>query len=204
MTDVAKTMAPLLAGLGFKKRAGEVFTAGVGDDALGWLGLNRATQHRSAGEVEINPVVGVRHQGVERMVAECRGEKFHPYQPPTVSTPLGYLMPDGRYRAWVFSNDPPVDVVAREITRSIEEHGLPFMRSTAALPELCRRLEEGMGFEHQLVYRRPVALLIAGHPQRAREDLDDALAKLGDRDDLAADELRRFAAVLRQRLDEAR
>lgn len=95
MIDVAKTCAPLLAELGFKKRAGDVFTVDLDEDVLGWLGLNRATEHRPAGEVEINPVVGVRHQVVERIVAECRGEKFHAYQPPTVSTPLGYPVARG-------------------------------------------------------------------------------------------------------------
>ena len=83
--DVVKLVTPLLAELNFRKRAGQIFTAEITDDVLGWLGLNRATRHCPAGEVEINPVVGVRHQGVERIVAECRGEKFHAYQPPTRS-----------------------------------------------------------------------------------------------------------------------
>lgn len=200
--DVVKICAPLLAEVGFKKRAGAVFTVEVDEDVVGWLGLNRATQHRPAGEVEVGPVVGVRHQRVERIVAECRDEGFHPYEPPTVSTPLGYLLPEARYIAWIFGADTPAEDVARGMTSAIEEHGLSFMRTTSTLPELCRRLEEGMGFQHQLAYRRPVALLLAGEGRRARQELDSALDELGDRDDLAAQELRRFAAALRPRMDE--
>ncbi len=51
---------------------------------LGWLGLNRASTHDAGTAVELFPVVGVRHQGVERVVAELRGEKFHQYIPATV------------------------------------------------------------------------------------------------------------------------
>lgn len=202
--DVVKLCAPLLAEVGFKKRAGAVFTVDFDEDVVGWLGLNRATQHLPAGEVEVSPVVGVRHQGVERIVAECRDERFHPYEPPTVSTPLGYLLPEARYIAWTFGADTPADDVAREMTSAIEEHGLSFMQRTSTLPELCRRLEEGMGFQHQLAYRRPVALLLAGQDRRARQELDSALDELGDRDDLAAQELRRFAVALRRRMDEVR
>lgn len=199
--DVIKSVTPLLAELNFRKRAGQIFTAEIADDVLGWLGLNRATQDRPAGEVEINPVVGVRHQGVERIVAECRGERFHAYQPPTVSTPLGYLLPESRYRAWVFSSDQSAEGVVQEMVRAIEQYGVSFMSSAVALPELCRRLDEGMGFEHQVMYRRPVAWLLAGDPQQASSILDETLAKLADRSDVAAEEFRRFGASLKSRFE---
>lgn len=200
--DVGKICAAVLAELGFKKRAGDVFTLDVDEEVLGWLGLNRATRHRPAGEVEINPVVGVRHQGVERIVAECRGARFHAYQPPTVVVPLGYLLPEARYTAWFFGAGVSADDVARDMSAAIERHGLPFIHSTTALPELCRRLEEGLGFEHELAYRRPVALLLAGENRRAREELEATLTELDDRADLTAEELRRFTAALRSRIDE--
>src|SRR5690242_10447195 len=92
----------MLGAYGFRKRAGQVLTAELAPDVLGWIGLNRATKHRAPGEVEINPVVGVRHQAVERLVAELLGIKFHAYVPPTVCTPLGYLLPEARFRSWLF------------------------------------------------------------------------------------------------------
>jgi hypothetical protein len=85
----------------------------------------------------------------------------------------------------------------------VKEHGIPFMRSTAAVPELCRRLEERKGFDEQLAYRRPVALLLAGQRRRAREMLHGLVESLGDRDDLAAAGFRRFATALGSRLDDA-
>ncbi len=192
-------VAQRLQGLGFKKRAGVVFTREVAGDVLGWLGLNRASRHSPSGEFEVNPVVGIRHQGVERVVAELRGEKFHAYQPPTVSSPLGYLMPGARYRAWMVSSAAGSESSVSDLVTSVGEFGVPFMESGATLTALCGLLGEGLGFEHQLVYRRPVAWLLAGDLDRAAGLVDAAEADLGDRDDAAALELRSFAAAFRGR-----
>ena len=160
---------------------------------------HRATQHRVPGEVEINPVVGVRFQEVERLVAECRGEKPHAYLPATISSPLGYLMPEKKYMAWVFAPGRSEEV-ATDMANAIATHGLPFMRSVVDLVELRRRLQDRFGFEHQLAYRRPAAALVAGDAQQARALLDEALAAIGARTDLAAVDFRRFAESLRGRL----
>lgn len=188
----------LLAKIGFRKRAGYVYTLDLAPGVLGLLGLNRATQHRLPGELEINPVVGVRFQEVERLVAECRGERLHAYQPPTISSPLGYLMPEKRYKSWVFA--PGLEDVSTDMANVIATHGVAFMRSVVDLVELRRRLQDSPGFEHQLAYRRPAAALVAGKAEQARVLLDEALAAIGTRTDLAAADFRRFAESLRSRL----
>ncbi|MGZ4184450.1 MAG: hypothetical protein ACXVEW_01870 [Solirubrobacteraceae bacterium] len=48
-----------LGGLGFRKRAGAIFTIELDDPVIGWLGLNAATEHQPAGQASVNPVVGV-------------------------------------------------------------------------------------------------------------------------------------------------
>ena len=194
-----KAVLPRLAELGFKKRAGLVFTLDLAPAVLGWLGLNRATQHRAPGEVEINPVVGVRFQEVEQVVAECRREKFHAYQPPTISSPLGYVMPEKCYKGWVFGRGGS-EGAATDMTRAISAYGIPFMRSVVNLAELRRWLELRSGFEHQLAYRRPVAALLAGDVERARGLLNEGLASIGTRTDLAATDFRTFGEAFRRRL----
>ncbi|MGE6757078.1 hypothetical protein ACQKGO_03610 [Corallococcus interemptor] len=194
-----ETAVLLLTGLGFRKRAGNVFTLDLAPNVLGWLGLNQATKYRAVGEVEINPVIGVRFQDVERLVAECRGEKFHAYQPPTISSPLGYLMPQKEYKAWVFTPENSEEM-ATDMAHAITTHGVAFMRTVADLAELRRLLRDGFGFDHQLAYRRPAAALVSGEAEQARALLDEELASIGARTDLAAAEFRRFEASLRSRL----
>lgn len=188
---VLETVQPLLSEYGFKKRAGDIFTIELGEGVLGWLGLNRATNHHPSGEIEINPVIGIRHQGVERLVSELRDEKFHQYQPPTISTPLGYLLPEARYRAWVFTSQG-ADIVAAEMVGAIASYGIPFMKTMANLNAICQKLEAGLGFEHQLVYRRPIARFLSGDEVQARKILDGLLATFDGRKDMAADEFRLF------------
>ena len=198
MASVVSTVVARVQELGFEKRAAKVMTKELSADVLGWLGLNTATKHQKKGVVEINPVIGVRHQEVERVVAELRGEAFHAYQPPTVSTPLGYLMPESRYRGWVVdaeAADDPLD----DLVEALTTYAVPFMESAASMSRLCELLDEGLGHDHQVVYRRPVAWQLAGDSDRSIEAIDSAEADLGDRRDAAADELRAFVSAFRDR-----
>jgi hypothetical protein len=178
---------------GFEKRAGEVFTLELGDGVFGWLGLNRAYR-RSEDALEVNPVVGVRHQEVERLVADLRAETFHPYLPPTASTPIGYLTPAGRYSPWVFQRGSTMSAEAEDLVDAVAQHGVPFMQVSTGLGELRRLIEAGLGFAHQLVYRHPVVCLLAGDREAALRSVERALQAFGDRDDPAAVKYRLFAA----------
>jgi hypothetical protein len=191
-------VARLLASNGFRKRAGEIFTLDLATCVLGWVGLNRASKHHPAGEFSINPVVGVRHQEVERLVAELRGDKLHGYVPPTLSIPLGQLMPGASFRQWSFSKVAS-DEAARDMVDAIVTYAVPFIRRSSVLLRICEELMQP-GLEHQLIYRRPIAWMLLGERSRSREVLEASLAKIGDRQDLAAHEFRRFAQALAQRL----
>jgi hypothetical protein len=58
-----------------------------------------------------------------------------------------------------------------------------------------RRLDQGMGFEHQIIYRRPVVLLLLGNVGRALEDIDAELRKLNGRHDRTVPTIRRDLAA---------
>lgn len=101
--------------------------------------------------------------------------------------------------AWVFAPGRSEEV-ATDMANAIATYGVTFMRSVVDLVELRRRLQDRSGFEHQLAYRRPAAALVAGDAKQARALLDEALATIGARTDLAAADFRRFAESLRGRL----
>jgi hypothetical protein len=198
--DVVAALRGPLSDLGFKKRGGEMFTCDIVDGVLGWLGLNRAYR-RVEDQLEVNPVIGIRHQEVERLVAELRGKKFHSYQPPTVSSPLSYLTPVGRYVPWLFARGDAIDEVAGDLVTAVAQHGMPFIRKAKGLRELCQLIQQGQGFPHQLAYRRPVAWLLIGDRDEASSSLEQQLADMRDRTDTAACEFRSFAERLRGLLD---
>jgi hypothetical protein len=202
VAEASEAWQAALALAGFRKRGGDVYTRQVARDVLGWLGLNRAV-NRGDGLLEVNPVVGVRHQELERVVANLLGQRFHEYTPPTVSVHLGYVMPEGRYRPWIFGGDVPVRDVAAEMVDAIVAYGARFMDDRASLEAIVESMSDSRaGIAEQLALRRPVGYLLLGEPGRAREAVRASLDRLGDREDLAAERFRGFVSELEERLDD--
>src|ERR1700690_3262959 len=91
MNTVFCVVETQLVAHGFERRKSGIFTIKMSADAIGWIGLNTATRGQK-GFLEINPVVGVRNQQIERLVAELTGEKFDEITPPTLCGNTGYMM----------------------------------------------------------------------------------------------------------------
>jgi hypothetical protein len=200
VAEASQAWKASLASAAFRKRSGDVYTRQVAEDVLGWLGLNRAV-NRGDGLLEVNPVVGVRHQALERVVAELLGERFHDYTPPTVSLHLGYVMPEDRYRPWLFGADVPVKDVAAEMVDAIVAYGGRFMDERASLGAVVEWMADSRaGIAEQIAFRRPVGYLLLGDRERAREVVRASLDRLGDRRDLAARRFRGFASAFENRL----
>lgn len=184
-----------VASSGFRKRRDHIFTLILSDVALGWVGLNRAS-YRDAGRsvIDINPVIGVRYQEIERIAADLAGWKCHEYIPPTLTVPVGYLMPQRSFTQWTLERPQETTVAAEEVAAAIHEYGLPFMRRNSSLDAVTARLSEApfADVEHRS-WRLPVAYLLAGDLLRSLEELERWLDWLGDRADPAAVMYRRFA-----------
>ncbi len=190
ITDSAKSS---FGAYGFKKRSGQIFTQKISDETIGWLGLNRAVLI-SDKLIEINPVIGVRHQPTEKLLAEVLEEKFHPYIPPTVSIHLGYVTPKMDYTPWFFPiNKNPskqIDILAE----AIKSYGLPFMHSNKELKTLTLATEnQGLGILEQTKYRLPVMHYLLGNKEYANIIINKELKNKEKRKDLAAQYYRKFA-----------
>lgn len=186
-----------LGRLGFRRRAQGVVTLEVAEDVLGWLGMNRAIRN---GILEVNPVVGVRHQRVERLLAELTGVRFHPWSPPTLSSHLGYQMPQRAYVPWMVRAVEDGPGVAAAMAAAVQDYGLPFIRANTSLAALATGVVEGSGMPEQLSYRLPVVWHLLGDDARAEAALAQQLELLGEADDPAARDFRAFAEALRRRL----
>jgi Tat protein secretion system quality control protein TatD with DNase activity len=180
-----------LGEIGFRKRAGGVFTIPLTDTVIGRVGLGWATKGMAAGQALVYPTIGVRHQPLERIVAGLLGEEFHPYDPPTLAAPIGNVMPERRFEQWLIGGEDS-GAQAESMVRAIVEHGLPYMRSHSD-PEALRAAMEA-DLRHPLEYRLPVLLALLGEHAAAREAVDRHLAELGDAQNPYAEEYRAFAA----------
>lgn len=182
--------------LEFRKRSGWVFTRPAESEfILGWLGINRAVS-RTDRTIELNPVIGLRDQRIENLVSQLHAERPHAYVPPTVSSSLGYLMPNAVYRSWRISEESRVSQTITEMVDQVELYGLPFLIRSADASEIVELLAKTTftpGNEHRSE-RLIAAYIIAGDRSRAVEQIRALLNALGTRQDPAALRLREFAA----------
>ena len=123
---------------GFQKRRADIFTVALDEEVVGWLGLNKAL-HRG-GVLQINPVVGVRHQKLESRLAELLGQKPHQYVPASISTNIGYLMPEREYVTWSFQENTSCEAPIAEMAAAIAKFARPWMKQNAILAALYSAL----------------------------------------------------------------
>lgn len=199
---IRSTLRGELDGIGFQERKEGVYTSALSVEALGWLGLNRATR-RGDGVTAINPVVGIRHQPVEKLVAELKGRELHPYIPATVSIPLGYLTPHRYYREWLITSADAVEGVVQELVAAIARYGVPFIEANSTLAALVTTLEKpNHGIGQNTAYRLPVAYALLGDAKRARESMAEYLQRFAIGDSPAAQQLQSFATALEAHLSQ--
>jgi hypothetical protein len=131
-------LTPMFEAIGFKRRKRGIYTLDLGGDFLGWLGLPDAVR---SGEIAIDAVVGVRHQGVQSLLDKLTGSPSHAYLPPTVATSLGFLLPDRKWREWYFDCTDTVEEFEKFVA-VIGAVALPFMRRNADLVALEETLRD--------------------------------------------------------------
>ena len=185
-----------LTKLGFTKRSGSLLLP-LTEDVQGWIGLNTASR-RPDRLVAFNPVIGLRHQAVQQLVADLNQDMPDGYLTPTVSSPLGYLMPERQFRQWYFGEGVDSESVVRDLVAAVERYGLPFMVEHQTLSGIAELLAQGMvPVPEQRAERAVAVALLAGQPDRAEQELVTILKRVGDRTDPAAERIRTFAAAAR-------
>jgi hypothetical protein len=198
MKTVIKVLTDRLVANGYRKSKLGIFVKPGGVGLLMWLGLNRA---KRSGLVDINPVVGIRHQGVEDLVAELSGRKADQVIPPTAAMNVGYLSQANRYQAFVFGEGRPDDEVASELTNAVLSAGSRLLHENEDMAGLISTLSTSKNLiPDQTAYRLPVALFIAGRGGEATRALDVNLGEIAGRTDPSASRYVVFAERLKARM----
>jgi hypothetical protein len=182
-----------LADVGFERRRPRIVVRNCGADVLGTVGLNVAIQ-RGGGILEVNPVVGVRHQQIERLVATLTGDAFDEVVPPTLAGNVGYLSPQNRYVAFLFSETAEIEQVASQLCDAVATHGIAFIEKMTGVAELVHAMQTvRFGIPFVTDYRIPVGLALLGQHEEAQRFLARKIVELGTRSDPEAVRFRGFA-----------
>jgi len=190
-----------LAEIGFQKRKQGIPFRIVSDDVLAFVGLNTARSGRGPGVLEINTVVGIRNQRVEKLVSALDEFPYNEVSPFTASANVGYLSPVDRYTPFLFREAEPIDPISAELAAAVRDHGLPFVETNGDLATLLTTLRSPRrSIQFQSAYRIPVVLHFLERDEEALTYLEGQVAKLDSskQSDPAAEQFRRFAARFRQ------
>lgn len=201
--DIRKPMlaccSELLKPFGFTKRIAGLYTVQLAADVLGWIGLNQATKVH--GLLEVNVIVAVRHQAIEKLLAEMKNVEYHSYAPPTVGTHIGYVMPEKKYHPWFYSAQDDIPSLVGDMVQAIVTYGLPFMHSLLELPKVTEALiSNRYDYIQHNAYRIPVALTLLGRYGEAKDYLDEMERELERGIQIYKPDYRQFLENLRKKL----
>ena len=182
--------------IGFETNKLGIYKLAIDTDVLGWVGLNTCGQ--KPGLLEVNPVVGVRHQTIEKLLAELLSESYDAVNPPTLAGNIGYLSPDNKFRQFSFSMDADPLNIADALVQDIERYGLPFMKRNIDLNVFLKTMKSTrFGISEQLNYRIPLCLYLLGRFDETSQFLSTKLLQLADRTDHAAKRYFSFESQMR-------
>jgi hypothetical protein len=195
---VMAELRPRLEAHGFRKRAGWIFTIELDEEFLGWCGLNE-TWDGDRQQLSVLPFLCVRHQTVERTIAELAGRDFHPYYGVTIKTSFSELLSPRRFRDWKFDAGDDHAGAATDLAAKVGDFGLPWMREHATIEAVLEQIRQGNygPFDDNEVL--PVALAVAGRHAEALAEMDERVQRYDGESHLYAEELRAFAAAFRAR-----
>lgn len=188
---------------GWRKRERGIFSVDVSYEVFGSVSLNTAIG-RGQGVYEVNPIVGVNSHQLERLVHALIGATFKSGTTVAICSNIGYLMPENKYKAWLFHEDLDCEALAADLVATVEEFGLPYMRAHATLGNLYitlrRTSRRPWGMQ---LYNIPVGCVLLGRFDEAEAFLDKTLTEAGTRTDLASQQFKGFAAKLRAYIAES-
>lgn len=173
MRAVGRAADGALGAIGFQRQGlWGLYGKPVRDGVFAWLGLNTSHSGGLSGrDLEINPFMGVRHEAVETLLEDLRGPREPRFKAwnATYAVQLGYLMPEGRARAWGAGSAVQALSEFDDMAVAIQRWGLPMVLANADLEGLARTLETTrFGVPDQNRYRLVVVYLLLDRPGDAR------------------------------------
>ncbi len=162
--EIEREMRARIEAMGFIKR-GPVFEKELGVGFRAVIGFNR--DRLRDGRVGINPVLGVSCHVVYKHLCVYLNATLD--RADIVSSPLGYLTPDARYRDWHVTLGEHNQGVLDEMFDAIRQYGFPFYEAFHSIDAMIEAIElKTCWHPHWAPYAYPIMLVM-------KRRLDDAV-----------------------------
>ena len=189
-------------GRGLVHAASRRWVPGFGWDRYGRRGRQRrrlCEQASPAGEGEATAYVGLRVEAIEQVTSELCGFADRGYQQRTAVSPIGYLMPENRWRAWLV-NSATAEAVAEQLAAAVTDYGLLYCEKLAANPaeivEAVRNSATGVGPPGEC--RQALALIGLGRFEEALAFVASCEEEVQGKEGQWAEQERRWVAAFKQ------
>ena len=93
-----------LLNAGFEQSKSQIYSKKISEDVLGTVGIGQVIKHKGA-YIAINPIIGVRSLKLEQFLSKLKNSKYDKFTPATISSPIGYLKPQKKYKQYIFTLD---------------------------------------------------------------------------------------------------
>jgi hypothetical protein len=188
----------VLAGL--KKRSQNEFTTELNSDEIGLV--NVSLFNSAEGIISVHPSAGVRHQPLEKLVAELSGQDFHAYRPATIGASIGYLTPERRYITFDFAPSDDYTVGVQKIVDAIEYDGYRWMQAHQTLDAILEEILASYRFitRDAARLRLPIIYYLKKDFSAASHLVKKGLAEIGDTKGPVSDQYRCLANSLLHKL----
>lgn len=200
--NILKKVQKELEESGFKKSSLGLSYRFFGADLIGTISLGTGKGLR-ADELAIWPMIGARNLKIGRLVSDIRGQKFNKFYPLHACTNIGYLMPENKWKTFIFCEINPCEKTIRELLDSVERYAVPFMWRVAQLDELVKAIGvERISNPETRIYHIPAGLFLLGDLIGSKSFLDETLEMFSSRKNSASEKnFRLFAVGLRQEIE---
>ena len=190
--EINEYVATELARQGFLRSGDHYFLQG--GPRVSGLASVTVTTHRGDGYIGVGPFIGIEHESIRDALNQLLGKRKGTL--PSLTSQIGYLMPEKRSLEWLL--DPAQPVTQREellhVSTAIGLYGARFLQEFGSLDAIVRCLENcRYCFCERVIYHLPVAYRIQEREQEAQKLVRESLAKVASRQDLAAADYRAFA-----------
>jgi hypothetical protein len=197
---IDRHLTVMMARLGFVREKRGMYRSSLGTDVVGiatfpeklWAGV----------KWECFPNVGVRHDGVNRLLCELsnlsKSDRSLGLLRANLITNIGYLTPARSHRAWSFPFNTDPEPAARDMIATIETYGLPFIRILFAGRTFREVLASGRYSLASQDRDLPALYFVEGDYGAAENYLRASLEKRTNRHDPEAEQYRMFAARLHE------
>jgi hypothetical protein len=191
-----------MSAAGWTPKAAGWFVRPVTSDVVAVASTSVATAHAHPGEGQATVHVGLRVEPVEQAVSSLLGDNDGGYKSRTVTTPLGYVTPEKRWREWQVSVRE-TDAVATEMASLLATDGWAYISALAAdSGALLAATRDSPAMSQSVGLARLVVLLHRfGRSDEARRTVWERQEQLTSRSDAAANDQRETATSLLAWLD---